>query len=527
VLVMQTFLVISALIGLIPAIILGQRDRTLADLRASEERFRTLANASFEGVCLCEDGRIADANEPMLQMFGCRREDLLGRDVLELVGPAHRDEATECLRSGRELRHEYLLQRPDGSQFHAETQARTNRAGDRMIHLIAIRDVTAQRQLTAALEQQRLRLAGIINSSSDGILTVDGEQRILMFNPAAEQMFGCPEHDALGWPLERFIPGLAPAQLEGSGSGATGADGAGTLQGGARPAGRRRGISPGTVVRPDPARRPAPGHRDLPRPDRPDPDGSDAPAAGIASCARPRRWMRSGRWPAASRTILTTSWPPSSPTRSWRELAADNAALQEHLRLLVKSSDRAANLVRQLLTFTPAAAGSPAAAAGPGRRRGAGPAPPQFPGRPSRCTRAFAPECPRCRPTPRGSTRSSRTSAVNAVEAMPEKGGRIHVTPEISCSSTAPPARPHAALRANSYVRLTIRDDGRGMDAATLKRIFEPFFTTKEPGKGTGLSLAVVHGIIKQHGGAITAESEPGQGTTFTIYLPPAPAVRA
>src|SRR5262249_39809622 len=81
-------------------------------------------------------------------------------------------------------------------------------------------------------------------------------------------------------------------------------------------------------------------------------------------------------------------------------------------------------------------------------------------------------------------------------------------------------AAAHALLHPGPYVRLQLRDTGHGMAPELLERIFEPFFTTKDVGEGTGMGLAVVDGIIANHQGAITVTSTPGQGTTFTIYLP-------
>jgi len=109
--------------------------------------------------------------------------------------------------------------------------------------------------------------------------------------------------------------------------------------------------------------------------------------------------------------------------------------------------------------------------------------------------------------------------ATNAYQAMREKGGVLELTlmgEEISANDS----ESYLDLNSGTYLKLTVRDTGHGMDNVVIEKIFDPYFSTKSPGEGTGMGLAVVHGIVKDHGGDIEVYSKLGEGTTFSVFLP-------
>jgi CheY-like chemotaxis protein len=107
--------------------------------------------------------------------------------------------------------------------------------------------------------------------------------------------------------------------------------------------------------------------------------------------------------------------------------------------------------------------------------------------------------------------------ATNARDAMPE-GGELHIT--LDRIQTKDGVSPIPEMQSRDWVRVRVADTGTGIPDDVLPHIYDPFFTTKEPGKGTGLGLAQVYGIIKQHDGHIDVHTKVGEGTTFTLYLP-------
>ncbi len=152
---MQGLLAMVNLVAMIPAIVLGERDRTMAKLRDSENRFRSLTEAAFEGVSISENGKILDVNDQALKMFGYEREEMIGKEIISLVAPGSREVVSAAVSAGLEAIYEHRLLRKDETSFYAEARARMVRVGGRTLRMTALRDISERKRAEELSNSQR------------------------------------------------------------------------------------------------------------------------------------------------------------------------------------------------------------------------------------------------------------------------------------------------------------------------------------------------------------------------------------
>ncbi len=498
-----------------------ERKRAEKALQESEARYRTLFNTMADSVLLVHqsDGAIADANEAGCNQLGYTREELLTKAIWEISTDAKEEviSSLQTLGAHERLRFEAIHHTKSGQDIPVDVHVSPVHYGADRLYIGIARDISVAKQAETELRHSEEKLAAIFNNSSSGIIFADLESgRVVDINSTMLRLLDCFREDVLGKTATEL--GLWADMAERA-----------TCLGVLRTHGRLREmecrVRVGNIiipcqlsaevvtinetqyglweVRDISEKKHAEEERDRLRAQLYESQKMESVgqlAGGIAHDFNNILAVILGY-----SEILTSELPPNS-------MAA--RGIEE----IMTAGERARDLVRQLLAFS--------------RRQildirvlDLNEIVTKFKtmlhrliGEDVVIDIVLSPE-PVCVKADVGQLEQVLLNlCVNARDAM-SSGGTLRIETR-ALDVDIHSQQSYLEFKRGSYAVLSVTDTGHGMDDATREQIFDPFFTTKEQGKGTGLGLATVFGIIKQHGGEIAVESEVGRGSTFCIYLP-------
>ena len=492
-----------------------ERKSAESELRASEARYRQLFESAREGILILDasSGAILDANPFLLQLVGAQKHELLGRKPWEILSAGD----PEGMRLGfRELQANEFAFDPDlelhtksGEAVRVEALSSVYYLGTQKVAQYNLRDITARREAEGEVLRQKDFTGRVVDSGLDGILAFDSAFKVTVWNLAMERIFGISRGAALGRNVDEVLPFFKEIGEEMYLS---------------------RAVQGENVVSKDRPYRSATGREGFFEahysPLRDEKGRIIGGLGAIREITSRRQFEEHLRQIQKLESLGTLSGGIAHDFNNllniisaYTELLSKNDRKKAagHIEAINKAVDRGAGLVRQLLTFARKSevqfeTVDPNAVIEELRKLIRETFPKKFDVKVD-----LARDLPRISADPNQLHQALLNLCVNARDAM-IGGGTLRLKTGRMAGEEL--RRRFSEAASSEYVFFSVSDEGTGMDEETRSRLFEPFFTTKDKGRGAGLGLALVYGIIKSHLGFIDVASEPGKGSEFQIYLP-------
>ncbi len=490
-----------------------ERVRAENALKKSEERYRRLVECSPDGIAIHCDGTVLYANPAMAEMLGGTPEEFLGQSIWRFVHPDYHDavrkriERSLALGNGGERMEETLL-KLDGTPVEVDvTGVPFDHDGKGAIQ-VYVRDIGESKQL----EADRIRLATAIEQAREIVLITNADGVIEYVNPEFETVTGYSKKEAIGRTPRLLKSGEQDADFY--------EDLWRTISGGNTWSGRLvNKKKDGTLYTEEATISPVLN-----------------PSGEIISYVAVKRdvtkelklveqFRQAQKMEAIGRLAGGVAHDFNNMLsvilgygdRLLGELRETDPR-RESVHQIMAAGERSADLTRQLLAFSRKQALKPQVLNLNDVITDLNRMLHRLIGEDIELTTRLADDLYRVRVDPVQVEQVVMNLAVNARDAMPDGGKLLIETANVELDAEY--VEDHCGVAPGQYVLVAVTDTGCGMEAETVSRIFEPFFTTKGLGRGTGLGLSTVYGIVRQSGGTVWVYSEPGHGTTFKIYFP-------
>lgn len=505
---------------------ISDRKRAEQTVRESEERYRKLFETCADAIFILDiHGTIRSLNPAAATMHGCTPDELIGRRMQELDVPADAEQVPNRMKrilTGETLNFEVVHRRKDGTTFPVDVVATLMHVAGEPLVLAFDRDITERKLTEDSLRQSLSRMQATLDATADGILVVDLEGRIIDLNHQFLSVWRFPNRMIATGQKEDLISNFNQHPLI--------VEMLGQLRDPDAFVQRVREIyeSPTESSFDVIEFRDGRTFERLSKPQL----MSGVPVGRVWSFRDVTAQLQLEQQLRQSQKMEAIGQLAGGVAHDFNNLLtvingycdlllaknAEQNPWSESVTEIRDAGRRAARLTEQLLSFSRKSMMSlqvvqiNAVIVDTEKllRRMIGPR--------VELHLELDPEAGNIRADVMQLEQVLMNLVVNAKDAMPE-GGRITLSTRVS-SATLIPVSDAVVPISTQYAVMTVSDTGLGMTAEQCSRIFEPFYTTKDVGKGSGLGLAVVHGIVRQHGGQIQVESQPGQGTTFTVVFP-------